>query len=112
MHCSPRNLDRITSRHIRLRSRLTGGSGARGSNEAAGGEGGNPPPRPPNPKKEKPKKELTVAKAADQVFKKSTLKISEAEGLEQSLRKGGMCLGGRISIGIKENLHHPLDPVV
>ena len=54
------------------------------------------PPPPPRDRERKPKKEPTAAKAAEQLFKKVTLKISEAEGLEQAMRKGGMRLGFEI----------------
>ena len=85
---------------------MTGGSGARGSNDAPGGGGGGGGNGNDN-NKPKLKKEVTVTKAADQIFKKTTLKISEAESLEGSMRKGGMCLGS----GIKQNLPPPFDPV-
>ena len=78
-----------------FRSQMTGRARARSS---GGGpdERLPPPPPPPRDRERKPKKEPTAAKAAEQLFKKVTLKISEAEGLEQAMRKGGMRLGFEI----------------
>ena len=50
-----------------------------------------PPPLPkPNPK---PKGQKTVRQAADALLKKMSLKLTEGEGIETMLRKGGMPLG-------------------
>eukprot|EP00439_Symbiodinium_sp_Y106_P014930 s149_g2.t1 len=77
-------------------SQVLAGTGSSGSNDVPLTEN----PKPDN--KPKPNKlTKTVKQAAEALFKKVTLKLSEAEGIETMLRKGGMCLGCKLVLNLE-----------
>ncbi|CAE7566086.1 unnamed protein product, partial [Symbiodinium sp. CCMP2456] len=84
-------------------SQILGGTGSSGSTE-------NPREKDDIPKPKTPK---TVKQAAEALFKKVTLKLSEAESIETMLKKGGMCLGCKLALNLEpQNIIklHPHEP--
>ena len=73
---------------------MLAGTGSSGSND-------HHVPNTDKPDKPKPKLPKTVKQAAEALFKKVTLKLSEAESIETMLRKGGMCLGCKLVLNLE-----------